>query len=244
VKLIITSILLCVQFVTYAQPKDSLKHNAFSFVDSCFMRDSYKIEMLDFEFAPELQVILQKFQSAIGRDKEWFEKYFSDNYKAGEGLPYHEKFGVTKEEYQKVKDIPKNPPLVVVKDSAILNVLRVSNVISISSADPDFDFLESLTIDVVNHSMIFLKDTIPLKGQIFIQKNSAIGEWSGYEWKIEESNLGENDPLKLDKFIFKTIAITIGKIKETSRTYLSLKYKSANKGEVLANFEVMCRIYN
>jgi hypothetical protein len=51
-----------------------------------------------------------RFQQSTVEKKEWFEEYYSKNYKKGEGLPYHENLGITKEEYQKIKDIEKMPP--------------------------------------------------------------------------------------------------------------------------------------
>ena len=43
-------------------------------------------------------------------NKAWFEEYFNKNYKEGEGLPYDEKFGITKEEYELIKNMDKTPP--------------------------------------------------------------------------------------------------------------------------------------
>lgn len=89
--------------------QQSKRSNSYSFIDSIFTKADYNVEFLDFVFPQDVQEILLRFQKSMAENKEWVEEYFSKNYTAGEGLPYHENLGITKEEYQKIKDLEKSP---------------------------------------------------------------------------------------------------------------------------------------
>ena len=66
--------------------------------------------------------LLYAFKKKLVDKKEWFEQYLSKNYKEGEGLPYHENFGVTLDDYQKIKNLQQTPPNRVIKDSALIKI--------------------------------------------------------------------------------------------------------------------------
>ena len=89
---------------TVQQPN---KSKPFAFLDSLLKKDNYTAEFLDFEYPKEIQEITMRFQKSVAERKEWFQEYYSKNYKEGEGMPYNENFGITKEEYQKIKDLEK-----------------------------------------------------------------------------------------------------------------------------------------
>jgi hypothetical protein len=211
----------------------------FAFVDSLLKKDNYTAEFLDFEYSKDITEISMRFQRSVMEKKEWFEQY-SRNYKAGQGLPYHENFGITKEEYQRIADLDKTPPSIVVRSTAFLKVNRSANVFSFNVSDNEIKFLESLKIDFRNEVLIFLNDTIPIKNEINAPASTPFGEWHGYSWQKESPTLGENDEIKFDSLVAKIIEIDFGKIKKNNKTLLRLKYKSVDKGTVKANLDLAC----
>ena len=72
--------------------------DAFQFVDSLIKKEDLVFQNNDLVFPKEIQGILLKVQKSMAENKTWFEDYFNKNYKEGEGLPYDEKFGVTRED--------------------------------------------------------------------------------------------------------------------------------------------------
>lgn len=106
--------LLLISHLVYGQSEVRPRNNSFAFIDSTIVKDTFTVEFLDFVFPQDVQDILLRVQKAMAEKKEWSEEYFSKNYKAGEGLPYHENFGVSKEEYQKIKDLDKTPLSIVI----------------------------------------------------------------------------------------------------------------------------------
>ena len=232
--------LILISQIAYGQPNPPHNSKPFSFVDSLFSNDKYTAELLDFEFPKDVQEILMRLQKNMAEKKEWSEEYFSKNYKAGEGLPYHENFGVTKEEYQKIKDLDKSPPSVVVKSTGSLRINRTSNFLSLQTTEEDFKFIESFKVDFKNEILIFINDTIPFSNEINTTVSTPFGEWHGYSWKKEISNLNDNDPLKIDSLISTIMEISFGKVTANDKILLRIKYKDINKGEVKANFDITC----
>ncbi len=210
----------------------------FLFVDSLLKKNEIDVEILDFAFSPDVQDILLRFQKAMAENKEWAQEYFSKNYKKGEGLPYNEKFGISKEEYQKIKDIEKSPPSVVVKNSVPIKVNRTANRVTFVTAHEEIKFIELLKIDLRNQIMSFNNDTTPFSNEINAPASTPFGEWHGYAWKKETSNLGENDDLEIDKLISKIVEIDFGKVKLNGKSLLRIKYKDVDKGQVKANLDV------
>jgi hypothetical protein len=63
-------------------------------------------------FSPEVLAIAQRFQAAVQAHRDWFLQYVKDqeqNLSPGDILPYHENFGVTKEEYRAFADAASHP---------------------------------------------------------------------------------------------------------------------------------------
>lgn len=210
----------------------------FLFVDSLLKRDEVIVEILDFTLPPDIQDITRRFQKAMAENKEWAQEYISKNYREGEGVPYNEKFGISKEEYQKIKDIEKSRPTIAVKSSVPIKVNRTINSITFTTAHDEIKFIELLKIDLKNQTMSFNNDTIPFTNEINAPASTPFGEWHGYAWKKETSNLGENDDLKFDKLISKIVEIDFGKVKSNGKSLLRIKYKDVDKGQVKANVDM------
>ena len=226
--------------VAYGQQSRLNVNKPFSFIDSLFTKSKYQVEFLDFVFANDVQEILLRFKKSLAQNKEWAEQYVSKNYKPGEGLPYHENFGITKEEYQKIKDIEKSPPSLVVKGQATIETIRSPDFLSFKAIDRNAKFFESLNIDLKNELLVFLNDTIPFSQKIDAPSSTPFGEWHGYSWKKEISNLKDEDDLKIDSLVNKIVEVSFGRVQTSSKILLILKYKEVNKGEIRANFDMSC----
>ena len=132
--------------VAYGQTEFPANSKPFTFIDSVITKDKLNVEILDFVFSQDVQEILERLQKSMAENKEWSEEYFSKNYKAGEGLPYHEKFGVTREEYQKIKDLDKTPPTVVVKSTGSIKRNKTHDILSFTAMEDNLMFFEVLRI--------------------------------------------------------------------------------------------------
>lgn len=230
--ILVTSQVACGQNVNHS------KSRQFSFITSILTKPKYNVEILDFVFPNDTQQILLRFQKSIAENKEWYEEYFSNNYIAGKGLPYHINFGITKEEYEKVKDSQKNTPAIQIKSTASLILHNSSEIITFTVDEGDMKAIELVKIDLKNEIILFNKDTVPFYNEINTSATTPLGEWHGYSWKKEISNLGEKDTLKTDSLIAKIIEINFGKIKSSNKVLFRLKYKNVYKGEIRSYLDI------
>jgi hypothetical protein len=215
----------------------------YKFVNSLFSKNDYDVDFLDIAYPKDVQDILLKFQNTMKENKEWFQDYMSKNYKAGEGIPYDEKFGITKEEYLKIKDIQNSPPKLITKDTGTFSIYQTAEGISFTSNNKKTKFLQLLKIDLENNVLIYNDDTIPYSTEINAPTSNPLGEWHGYSWKKETTNLKETDAINMDKLVAKIIEINFGKIKATNKSFFRLKYKEVNMGQILGNVDVMLFMY-
>lgn len=213
-------------------------NKAFAFIDSLLKKESYTIELLDFPYPKELQEIRVRFLQSCREKNEWFQEYASKNYKEGVELPYHENFGITKEEYVRITDLENTMPEVVVRGIAPLKAVRSSTTFSFKVADNDLQFLETLKIDFGNKVLTFLNDTIPLKSEINAPAK-PLGEWHGYSWLKETPTL-KDEEIKTDSITALIIEVDFGKRTKDNKTILRLKYKRIDKGEVKADMDLSC----
>lgn len=195
------------------------------------------MEFVDFEYPKDIQEIVARWQKAMTEKREWFQQYFSKNYKEGEGMPYNENFEITKEEYQRIKDLSKVPQTVVVRSQTFLKVKRSSNILSFEADESDMQFLAALKIDLRKERLMFLNDTIPFSSEINTSPSNPFGQWRGYSWKKEVSNLGEKDELKMEKLIATITEINFGSINSSNKILFRLKRKDINKGTVNENYD-------
>jgi hypothetical protein len=184
----------------YGQYETSLNNEAITFISTLFGKKNYKVDLLDFEYSKEVKDILTRLQNFLATQKEWTQDYYSKFYKPGEGLPYHKNFGITEDDYMKIKNINKSLPTLIIKDTSLIEIERTSDLITFNSEKANTKFLESIKIDLKNSIIIFLTDTIPFSNQIKPNSLSAYGDVEGYSWKAEFSNIGNTDPLKNRNF--------------------------------------------
>lgn len=223
--------LIFLSHVAFGQaPKQPNPTKAFAFIDSLLKKDNYTIEFIDFAYPKELQAIRDRLQKTLYERREWYEQYANKYYKEGSGVPYHENFGITKEEYDRIRDLDKTLPELVVVGSAQIKAVRSSNVFSFKVENNDLEYLETLNIDFGNNILSFLKDTIPYDRE-FNAPAKPLGEYHGYSWLKET---------KTDSLTTVRIEVDFGKRIEDNKTILHLKYRRINNGEIKANFDLVC----
>jgi hypothetical protein len=232
--------IVIVSQVACGQPVKQVRTKPYLYVDSLFSKENYTTEFLDFEFDKDIQEILLRMQNAMAANKDWTEQYFSKYYKPGEGLPYHENMGITKEEYQKIKNIDKSPPRVVIKSTGSLKINRSKGSLSFKTNEEDTKFMEAFKIDFKNEVLLLSNDTIPFAQEINSTSSTPFGEWHGYSWKKEISNIGEKDDIKFETFNTKIVELNFGRTIATNKIFFRLKYKEINKLDVKANIDMMC----
>lgn len=151
----------------------------------------YRAEMLEMAMPPEAEAVEARMKAAMARRPEWLEKHLAEHkdLKPGEPLPYHEKMGITKQEYQLFLD--SEDKLMVRKIGEVTVIVKEATDgavgISIKGAQ--------LPVNVFSFSKdgkeMMCKFGSTKKREKIDQKDphAAMGKWIGTQWLIEEGEL-------------------------------------------------------
>jgi hypothetical protein len=133
---------------------------------------------------PELDKFIAKVEEAARKDPEWFREH-AKTAKPGVPLPFDERLGLTKEEYEdylkhwgerKFKAVEAVPIRMTSGSDGrwSINIGGAAQTISTLKYDPKGDFFRS-----PNGELKRIED-------VAADANSTLGAWSGHEWKFEE----------------------------------------------------------
>src|SRR5882672_4399945 len=154
------------------------REKAFKFVDSLFTGAACNFEIAEFDFPPDIRNILLKFNNALAANKEWFEQYSSHG-GAGQPLPYDEKFGITREEYGRIKNMDKIHPALKVVDTQKITILRQDGKITFKG-EGDGRILDYLEFHLDKNELVFAGDTIPFVQGVNTTAVTAYGLFDAY----------------------------------------------------------------
>ncbi|HMH24000.1 MAG TPA: hypothetical protein VK563_19580 [Puia sp.] len=212
------------------------KKAAFDFADSVFKKTAFIFEINEMVAPEDLQRIMLKINNAMAADKAWAADYITKYNKPGEGMPYHEKMGVTREEYEKVKRLDKIPLRIQKIRSEDMSVVRQNSRLNFKTSTDD-KILEFLEFNLATKEVIFGNDTIPFAVEINMQSAAGFGKWQGYAWNFEK--MDQQDNAKPDQLTGKSIAIYLGKTIPGERFFLHIKFMQVEKGQPKANMDLL-----
>lgn len=176
---------------------------------------------------PEINKYVAKVEAAAAKDMKWFREY-SAQQKSTAPLPYHEKLGLTKEEYddyirlwgkREFKPITDDVMLLLRQkgpDSWALTATGAAAPLSIISYSPKNDIFQSANGKLTRGE------------EIKADAQSVLGEWSGNEWKFEEeTTLGKTrENIALGKYSDGKYGIVVYRFTEVSSEGTKLADKS------------------
>ncbi len=166
----------------------------------------------------EIGVYVDKVEDAAKKDTKWFKSY-SKNAKPGVPLPYHEKLGLTKKEYdtyiklweeRKVTPLPEGDVVIRLEKTKrgdwMIRVTGKGSPISLLKYRAKDDTVKSL-----NGLLTRLKD-------IDADPASILGKWAGHEWKFEqEDGLGKTkENFAIGKLAGSSLGLLVYRLQSTS----------------------------
>jgi len=132
----------------------------------------------------EINKYVAKVETAARKDPKWF-KEFSDNAKPGVPLPYDERLGLTKEEYDQYlvlwnkREFKPNEDVMLLLRKGSGNTWSI---IATGGASAISTLRYSEKDDVLHSPDGDLKRIEDIKAD----SQSIFGEWAGHEWKFEQ----------------------------------------------------------
>jgi hypothetical protein len=182
--------------------------------------------------AMELNKISAKMRTKMMENQEWFASYSSENMKDGEALPYHENFGITEEEYNKVLTAQDHMKLIKQGNSPV-EVSRSGDKL-IVKADSTENFQE-IVFDLKKNTVQTPFGELPYGDEIKASDNQTVtGPWNGHVWEIDEGNVNSpEDITSMDEnTAIKTVSLYTGKMEETGESLIYIRYKELKEGKV------------
>ena len=219
-----------------SQRGDPIRDSAFSLAETIFSRPSFLFETLQADIPADMQLILIRMNNAISTNKEWFTKYRSKYGGGGQSLPYDEHFGISRNEYRKVQHMESQPPQLVVADSQKVAVQSDNGLIQFTS-DGNPHFLDYLLLDIRHQWLMYGGDTLPFKGAVTTQPTNPYGQWQGYTWRLERTDLTAT--LAAGKPTARVIEVDLGLPQQPGKAYIRIEYQDMKAGVTTANLELI-----
>ena len=134
----------------------------------------------------EIKVYTDQMELAAKEDREWYDNYAS-NSKPGVPLPFHEKLGLTKGDYQKYLDLWKKRKKKIIQPLELrLEALGDSWMIRFASKNMD---LTLLRYNAKDDTFEGVGGKMARKDDIDSDPETILGAWTGQEWKFQKENL-------------------------------------------------------
>jgi len=130
----------------------------------------------------EIKVYQAKLQTTADTDPEWFAEYRKDA-KPGLPYPFHEKMGLTKDEYDKYLALWGQRKFHVIAPIEIKLTQNDQSIYTIIGAGPAAKF-SLLKYDAKKDIFTSANGTLDRIKDINAEPLSILGNWTGQEWKL------------------------------------------------------------
>jgi hypothetical protein len=133
---------------------------------------------------PEIDKYVAKVETAARKDPKWFRE-FSGQAKAGAPLPYDERLGLTKTEYDEYLALWDKRDFKPMEEVMLLLRQNSGDTWTLTSTGAA-STLSTLRYDAKNDSFRSPNGELKRIADITADSSSVLGEWTGMEWKFEE----------------------------------------------------------
>ncbi len=224
-------ILLLAGYSSFGQSRKE----AFKFIDSIFHDSACQFEIAEFDFPADIRDILLRFNNSLAANQDWFKQYAA-HVPAGQSLPYDERFGITREEYGRIRNMDKVHPALKVVDTQKITILRENGKISFKG-EGDGRILDYLEFYIDKNELVFAGDTIPfVPGINTSAAATAYGLSDGYTWRSEKTDAGKT--LQAGQLTARVVEIDLGIHGPGNKPLLRIQYQDMENGVNRANLDL------
>jgi hypothetical protein len=165
---------------------------------------------------PEIDQYIGKVEKAARKDPKWFREY-SGSSKPGAPLPYDERLGLTKEEYEEYLKLWNKREFKGIEDVVLTLRQGAGDTWTISSTGGASN-LTTLRYSAKNDAFRSPNGDLKRIKDIAADSSSILGEWTGFEWKFEEeTGLGKvKENFALGRFADKKFGLIVYRAQEIS----------------------------
>ena len=132
-KLILFLLIVLASGQSHSQTRQDSIQRAFAFADSLLTPGNHGYQLMDFIYPQEILDISIKMQNAVAASRKWWTDYIQKYYVEGKGVPYDPHFGISEEEYNKIKRIDSITPEKKILKAGQIEIKNANGGISLSS---------------------------------------------------------------------------------------------------------------
>ena len=175
---------------------------------------------------PEIDKFVAKVEAAARKDPKWFQE-FSGQAKPGTPLPYDERLGLTKPEYDEYLALWNKREFKPIEEVTLLLRATTGDTWAVTSTG-GASSLSTLRYSAKSDSFRSPNGELKRIEDIKADASSILGEWTGLEWKFEEeTGLGKSkENLAIGRFADKKFGIIVFRAQELSSEGTRLLDKS------------------
>ena len=184
----------------------------------------YSADLLELAAPAEMREIGLRMHRALAADPTWLKSYLEENHlKPGEALPYHEKFGITQEEYnrflasvgkltlQKVKDVTVR--VSKAEDKVTITLEGIDLPMRVFEFSPDGEAMTCTLGSTTDHVDIDQENA-----------DAPTGKWHGTQWEVRK---GDPESGNEDDFVVLQFSLGIDPMK---RNLINVRIRSQTRG--------------
>lgn len=175
----------------------------------------------------EIDKYVAKVESAARLDPKWFREYMAQA-KPGAPPPYHEKIGLTKEEYDEYLKLWSKREFKPVTEDVVLMLRENTGDTWSLTATGAASTLSTLRYSAKEDTFRSPNGILARGEDIKADPDSVLGAWTGGEWKFEEStSLGKTkENIAFGKFADNKFGLIVYRVGEVSSEGTKLIDKS------------------
>lgn len=175
---------------------------------------------------PEIDKFVAKVEAAARKDPKWFQE-FSGQAKPGTPLPYDERLGLTKPEYDEYLALWNKREFKPIEEVTLHLRPTTGDTWAVTSTG-GASSLSTLRYSAKSDSFRSPNGELKRIEDIKADASSILGEWTGLEWKFEEeTGLGKSkENLAIGRFADKKFGIIVFRAQELSSEGTRLLDKS------------------
>ena len=205
-----------------------------------FSTGEYEASIKVIDLPPELKernnTINTKFSQSIAKHQEWLGEYIAQY--SGEVLPWHENFGITKEEYDELLDMEDKMTLIE-KKKTNLKFSDLGDGLILLEKNLELSYLSDIIFDINKNEIIIANQTLRYSNEITASEGQRItGPWNGNTWRINFEEVPSSMQIDKNK-IYGYISLSIGKLTETDEVILYYTEKIIKDGYKQTGEEIL-----
>ncbi|WP_025151281.1 hypothetical protein [Bacillus sp. H1a] len=223
----IVYILLILLFIVGCQSEVSKANSVEEYIPPHLMNAEVTADIMTLELPHEvkekLERITNKTRNSLANNLDWYFKYVEEMMPNG-NLPYHENFGITKEEYDFMIDEMNKAKYVNTSDGKIF-FKKKGHEIQIRS-DEKLKLVKDISIDTEKNVIKTAFGECEYDGEIQASDGQKlINPWNGKQWV-----------LKKDGLIYR---FSVGKLVNTNKSIIYITIKGIYKEKIINTEEVV-----